>query len=176
MGLGGKRDKEKQTEGREVSLCAEVCLQGWVWWVGQGTPVLPPPPQPAPHSFTNSRPQAGAGCRAGRQCAEPPCLFKPPRASSKFSILVRSSLFFQHHKLLLIIHHDLMDHPRICSLLHTKTSLCSVWLCYKQAPHKPLPVVFKQRNIIFFLKYTGVFFIHLKFLYEDWYLNSLKFN
>lgn len=59
------------------------------------------------------------------------------------------------NKLLLINHYNLMNHHGICSSLHTKTSLCSAWLGYKQAPYKSLPVIFKQRNIISSLKYIG---------------------
>lgn len=40
------------------------------------------------------------------------CLFKPLRISSKFNILVRSSLFFQHHKhTFIIIYCNLIGSP-----------------------------------------------------------------
>lgn len=118
-----------------------------------------PPPQPVPLTLLPTPGlRQGQGIRQVDRQAKPLCLFKPPRASHKFNILVRFSLFFQHHKILLIIHYNLMDHHCMCSLLYTKTSLCSARLYYKQTPHKPLPVIFKQRNIISFLKYSGVFF------------------
>lgn len=50
MGLGGKRDKEKQTEGREVSLCTGVCVHvcaGVGVMGGAGSSWTPAPPQPA---------------------------------------------------------------------------------------------------------------------------------
>lgn len=45
---------------------------------------------------------------AGTQRAEPLHSFKLPRASSELRIVVKSSLFLQHHKLLLITHYNLL--------------------------------------------------------------------
>lgn len=95
MGPGGKRDKE--AKGR--SLPAGVDMGGHVQ-AGRGgaPPELPSSSACSPHSFTNSRPQRGAGHRAGRQGAEPPCLFKPPRASNEFYGPARLNLLLPHGK------------------------------------------------------------------------------
>lgn len=146
-----------------------MCVQGWVPG-GGGRELLGSPPSPT------LGPRQGQG--AGQGDNMPSLLVylnHPDRTSSKFNILVGSSLFFKYHKLLLITHYNLMNHHGICRSLHTKTCITAVHDCVINKLHINLCLLFfKQRNIISSLKYIGVFFIHLKFLYEDWYLNSLK--
>lgn len=92
QGVFGREERERKEKHRE-----SVCAHEYVCTGTQGrAPGLSFSPTCSSLSLTNSWP-VSRGHRMDGQHAEPSCLFKQPRATGKFNIVVKSSLFIQHH-------------------------------------------------------------------------------